>query len=1163
MPLLSNSARRKRANGLFRIPVTMTIAAFVMMAGPAAAAHAVAPAAGWAIDSSAAPTDFSAGDNAFCEANLTGAEEFPCDTYVVTARNAGAASTRIVDSVTLTDTVPPGLTVRRVQFRWSGFPQEDGGPAVDLAGLGWCHTSAPEPAGTTVKCELPLEAVQEFGLPPLAPDDRLQMTISTTVDDPSASGTLTNSATISGGGAPSVSTQPATSPSNEVGQPPPGFGPSSFDFAIDGLSGSPDTQAGDHPYELTTTIALNSDFRPDPESGQRSATSVQDAKDIVVNLPVGFVGSTLAAPRCTFAQLSSRSEGGVGGCPKDTVVGHILTEPGGPAAVNSDIYNMVPENGVPAEFAFVDGLANAHVLYVRVVPTARGYVLQTTNPDIPQIRLAHIVVSFYGDPAARDQSGNAQIPLFTNPTGCESGPQTATIYMDSWQNPGSYNPDGTPNFSDPAWVSGEHARSTSPAVTGCNALQFTPEVALQPTTHMADTPSGAEFEIKLFQSEETGTLATPVLKRAVVKLPEGFTVDPSAGDGLGACSLAQIGWTGPSATNFTPSEPQCPENSKIGTLELSTPLLPDKLTGALYLARQDENPFNALLAGYIVVDDPVTGVLVKIAGEFHADPVTGRLTAMFDENPQLPFSDLKLHFFGGPRAELATPEGCGTFTTNTEFSPWSLEGSELPATPFDSFVINEACPGGFSPSFAAGSTNLQAGAYTPFVVSFGRSDTDQELQNLSVTLPPGLLADVGSVPLCGEAQANAGTCPEASQVGTVQTGVGPGPDPLFVAGKVYLTGPYNGGPYGLSVVVPAVAGPFDFGTVVVRQSIRIDPTTAQVTDVSDPFPTIIDGIPLRLRRVDVTLNRPGFTFNPTNCAKLAFTGTIDGSPLGAPRRLNGTVGYATQPGASSPFTTPFQVTNCTGLKFQPKFTVSTSGKTSKAMGASLAVKLTYPSTPQGTEANITRVKVDLPKQLPSRLTTLQKACTAAQFNTNPAGCPKESVIGHARAITPILPVPLEGPAYFVSHGGEAFPSLIMVLQGDNVTLDLVGTTFISKAGITSSTFQTVPDAPVGSFELTLPQGRFSALAANGNLCKSKLAMPTEFLAQNGAKINESTSVSVTGCAKAKALTRAQKLAAALKACKKKAKSKRAACNAIARKRYGSLAKKKAKVKRKG
>jgi hypothetical protein len=1090
----------------------LVIAATFLFFPLAGSAHAASPAPGWTVESFATPTSFSASDSAQCLKDLgTGGQTKRCDVYEVTVTNAGFAATN-GSAVVLTDELPPGLTVRKIEFVWSG--RKVNGGEIDLAKEYGLCSAVPVASGVPVRCTFPGFEGGADELYEVGPDETLKMLVYTTVDDPAASGVLQNTVRVSGGGAPTVS----SGAQNRVGGLAPAFGVSSFDFYIAGLDGARDTQAGDHPYELRTTIGFNNGFRviPDAAAGLIGDSSVQDPKDVIVDLPLGFVGSILAAPQCTFAELSAHVEAGAGGCPHDTVVGHILTEPIGSASVSGSIYNMVPEHGVPAEFAYVDAIAGAHVFYVHVVPTPQGYVLQTTNPDIPQISLSRVDVTFYGDPAERDKSGNAQIPFFTNPTGCGAGPLSATIYVDSWQNPGSFNADGTPNLNDPAWVSGPHGSSESPAVTGCNALQFSPEIGAQPTTKAADTPSGMEFEIKQPQPEETGTTAASTLRKAVVTLPEGFTVDPSAGDGLAACSEAQIGWveSAPGSMKFSSAPEQCPEASKIGSLELESPLVPHKLTGELFLAAQNANPFNTTLAAYVVVNDPVTGVLIKIAGKFLPDPVTGRLTAVFDENPQLPFSDLKLHFFGGPRAELATPESCGTFTTTTELTPWSAPDSGPAATPFDSFAIDEACPGGFSPSFTAGSTNLQAGAFTPFVVSFSRSDTDQELQNLTVTLPPGLLADVGSVPLCGEAQANAGTCPESSQVGTVQTGVGPGPDPLFVAGKAYLTGPYNGGPYGLSVVVPAVAGPFNFGTVVVRQSIRIDPHTAQVTDVSDPFPTIIAGIPLRLRRVDVTLNRPGFTFNPTSCAKLAFTGTIGGSPLGAPRRLNGTVGYATQPGASSSFTTPFQVTNCTTLKFAPKFAVSTSGKTSRSKGASLAVKLTYPQGPQGTYANIARVKVDLPKQLPSRLTTLQKACTNAQFELNPANCPKESFIGHAKAITPLLPVPLEGPAIFVSHGGEAFPSLIMVLQGNGVTLDLVGTTFISKQGITSSTFKTVPDAPVGSFELTLPQGKFSALAANGNLCKSKLAMPTEFLAQNGAKINESTKISVTGCKKA-------------------------------------------------
>ena len=800
----------------------------------------------------------------------------------------------------------------------------------------------------------------------------------------------------------------------------------------------------------------------------------------------------------------------------------------------------MPERGTPAEFGYFDALKGAHIFDARIVPTASGYVLQTTNTDIPAVSLTHIRVTFYGDPAAKQEelarregktaSAPVPVPLFTNPTDCSGEPLVATIYMDSWQNPGSYEADGSPDLAAGKWVA---ATSESPPVTGCDLLSFSSELTAQSTTHEADKPSGLEYELKVPQTEAVGVAATPTLKKIVTTLPEGLTVDPSAGDGLAACSETQIGWLGGSDLNFDVAPPQCPEASKIGTLELETPLIAHKLEGEVFLASQNENPFDATLAAYVVVNDPITGVLIKISGKFVANPNTGRLTAEFDENPNLPFSDLKLHFFGGPRAELATPESCGTFTTTTELFPYSFPDSGPPATPFDSFPIDEACPGGFSPSFTAGSTNLQAGAYTPFIASFARSDTDQELAGLTVTLPAGVLAKVAGVPLCSEAEiheaeASTGGCPESSQVGTVDTGVGPGPDPLFVSGRAYLTGPYNGGPYGLAIVVPAIAGPFNFGTVVVRQSIRINPRTAQVTDVSDPFPTIIDGIPLRLRRVDLTLNRAGFAFNPTDCAKEEFTGNLTGSPLGAPRSLNGTVGYATQIGASSSFATPFQVTNCATLGFAPKFAVSTKHKASRADGANLDVKLSYPNAPWGSQADISRVKVELPKQLSSRLTTLQKACTAAQFKANPADCPAASVVGHAVVRTPVLPVPLQGPAYFVSNGGEAFPNLIMVLQGDNVTVELVSDTFIDKAGVTSSTFNAVPDVPFSSFELELAQGKYSALAANlpaaarDNFCGKTLKMPTEFHAQNGMQIRETTKIGVTGCPKAKRGSRKQK-----------------------------------------
>jgi uncharacterized repeat protein (TIGR01451 family) len=1077
-----------------RLAVMVAVSLAVLTAGGGSASAAV-PSAGWAIDSFATPTNFSAGESK--------------DVYTVMARNAGSVSTD-GSQITLSDVLPGGVSAGQVSLTVVGGVF--GKLGVRFGGE-LCSTEQ-------VRCEYP----GPFGgfLPPIEPGVTLKMTVSVTVD-PGASGSLRNEASISGGGGGQASVRST----NAISSTQPSFGLSDFSSFIGGLDGRSDTQAGDHPQELTTIVGLNNAFRTiGPEQdGSVAATSVQDLKDAVVDLPVGFVGSTLAAPQCNLTQLSRRA------CPADTVVGHLETEPEQNTSVHSSLYNLVPERGVPAEFGYYDVLGLPHLFYVRVVPTVEGYLLQAFFPEIPAIDLAHIIVTVYGDPAAKQEELAAQehkvvsplphVPFFTNPTSCptdpltgEPVPVTTRIYIDSWQNPGTYNPDGTPDLTDKKWVS---ATSTSPGMIGCDALRFPAEIRSQPTTHESDKPSGLDLEIKLPQSETMGVPATPTMKKAVVTFPVGFTVDPSAGDGLAACSEAQIGWVGPGHLDFNGVAPGCPEASKVGTLELETPLIPHKFEGVMYLATQNENPFASTIGLYVVVDDPFTGVLVKIPGKATMDPHTGQLTGEFDENPNVPFSDLKLHFFGGPRAEFATPESCGTFATTTSLTPYSAPGSGPPAVSSDSFLIDELCPAGFDPSFAALSTNLQAGAYTPFVVSFSRSDTDQELQGLTVTLPPGLLANLTGIPLCSDADATAAMCPASTQVGTVLTSVGPGPNPLQVAGKAYLTGAYNGGPYGLAVVVPAVAGPFNFGTVVVRQSIRIDPITAQVTDVSDPFPTIIDGIPLRLRRVDVSLGRPGgFTFNPTNCSKLGFAGRILGTPLGAPTTLNGTIGYAILPGETSSFTgssVPFQVTNCGSLGFKPVFNVSTQGKTSRANGASLSVRLSYPNAAFGTQANIKSVKVDLPKQLPSRLTTLQKACPDSTFERNPAACPPGSRVGTATATTPVLETVLSGPAYFVSHGGAKFPELVIVLAGQGITVELHGETFISKAGITSSTFHTVPDVPIGVFTLNLPEGANSALAANGNLCKGALKMPTAFTAQNGMSVHQSTPITATGCAK--------------------------------------------------
>jgi hypothetical protein len=578
--------------------------------------------------------------------------------------------------------------------------------------------------------------------------------------------------------------------------------------------------------------------------------------------------------------------------------------------------------------------------------------------------------------------------------------------------------------------------------------------------------------------------------------------------------------------------------------------------GSIFIATPYDNPFSepghpngSLVSLYIVAKNPENGILIKLAGRVDRNPSTGRLTTSFLNNPQLPFDHFNFHFREGQQAPLITPPLCGSYSTQALLSPWAEPLSTLSDTsPFQvtSGAGGGACPPGGAPPFApqieSGMVNNVAGAFSPFYLHLSRGDAESEITSFSTTLPPGLTGILTGIPFCPEqaiaqARAKSGlqekaepSCP-ASEVGKSEVGTGVGAVLAYTPGKVYLAGPYNGDPFSLVSVTSAVVGPFDLGTVVIRFGLRLDPHTVQVSvdpTASEPIPRIIDGIVTHVRDIRVTIDRKGFTLNPTSCNTMSISSTLGSS-------------FA----QSSTVTSPFQAASCQSLKFAPKFSVSTAGKTSKQSGASLAVKLTYPANSLGSYANLAKAKVSLPKQLPSRLTTLQKACTAGVFDQNPANCPAASIVGKAKVITPAIPEPLTGPAYFVSHGGEAFPDLTIVLKGYGVTVDLIGSTQI-KGGITTSTFKATPDVPFSSFELTLPQGPNSALAANANLCKSKLAMPSEFTAQNGAILKQSTPITVTGCRK-----QPTKLQQALKTCHKKHnKAKRRSCEAQARKRYG-------------
>ncbi len=586
----------------------------------------------------------------------------------------------------------------------------------------------------------------------------------------------------------------------------------------------------------------------------------------------------------------------------------------------------------------------------------------------------------------------------------------------------------------------------------------------------------------------------------------------------------------------------------MGTVSIKTPLLDHELQGAAYLASQDTNPFASPLVLYLLVHDPISGVQVKLAGTVSPDPVTGQLTSTFANTPELPFEELKLHFFDGPRASLSTPPSCGSYATDASFTPWSA-GPAAPASA--SFAITSGAegsgcpnPAGLAPAFNAQSTSTQAGAFTAFTLNLGHRDQDQPLSGMTIHLPQGVAAMLASLTPCPEPQASRGECGPESQIGQATAYAGLGPEPDQQTGRVYLTGPYGGAPFGLSIATPAVAGPFNLGTVVVRATINVDPNTAAVT-ITSAIPTVVQGVgmapsgvPLQLKQLQVTVDRPGFEFNPTSCNKMAVTGTLTGSE-----------------GASAQVSSPFQVAGCQGLPFHPRLEVSTQGQASRANGASLTVKVTS----QGLGvANIAKTKLTLPAALPSRLTTIQKACPDSVFQSTPAdpggACDEGSLIGEGIAHTPVLRAPLKGPAYLVSHGGAAFPDVEFVLKGEGILLVLDGKTDI-KNGITTSEFNSVPDAPVESFEAILPMGPHSALSAYASasnpydLCAANLAIPTVITAQNGAVIEPTTKITPQGCAavkssRTKKLTLAQQLAKALHACRTRYKhnhARRAAC----------------------
>jgi hypothetical protein len=1059
--------------------------------------------------------------------------------------NSGGAPSQ--GTVTVTDVLPKRLTATAPAY------------GLNIAALENAPTSEWNCSGShVVTCtnntegEEPLQHI----LPGIYRERKIAIPVAV---EPGPPGIEENTVTVTGGGAPAPA---SVSNTIELNATQPGFGFASFDGWATNGNGTPDTQAGSHPYALTLSFDLNN-YLNDPNR----------VRNITVNAPPGLVGDPTAVPQCS-RELFEHLE-----CPNSTVIGIDTPDTTGYAGEPSGrttnaVYNLVPPPGEPAQFGFT--VLGINTFLDAGVRSGSDYGITEHADDIVEHHeISGNSIELWGVPGdpghdgARAKlcsgqsvaqeleegqklcrgSGSLQ-PFLTLPTSCQKPGEALprfTIEASSWQEP---------NTTAKAEFTLHDSGGTDVGFGGCDDLGFGPSISVAPDTSFADTPAGLTVEVKTPQEGLTSNegLATSDIKDTTVTLPAGVVINPGQAAGLQACQANQDGLTTPEEKAKGEEDngsADCPNASKVGEDEIHTPLLSEPLKGDVYVLQSNPPELKLLVTA---VGD---GVNLKLVGDASLcqsagqvlDEKTceapGQLITRFSETPEFPFTTFKLAFSGGAQAALDTPTQCGTYTTASDFTPWS--SPFVPDVfPSSTFTIEHGPGGGpcsssplpFTPSLTAGATTDIAGAFTNFSLLLQRGDGQQRISGLQFKAPEGLTGFLSKVTLCTNAQAETNTCPESSKIGHTVVESGPGPYPLVVPepgqepAPIYLTESYGGAPFGLSVVVPLHVGPFVLPTQRVRAKIEVNPITSQLTITTNELPQQVAGVPTDVREVDAVVERPEFMVDPTSCDAQQFSGTAYGTP---PPGQGGA-------GASAAISSHFKVEGCGALKFEPKFSVSTSGKTSKSNGASLTAKVSYPSVPQGTDADISYVKVELPKQLPSRLTTLQKACTAKQFEANPAGCPAASKIGYATVHTPLLPVPLSGPAIFVSHGGEAFPSLTMVLQGDGVTIDLVGDTFISKAGVTSTTFKTVPDDPFSTFELTLPQGPYSALAANGNLCKptttrtvrkrvivttnghrhtvtrrvkqtvaTSLVMPNEFVGQNGAVVKQDTTIGVMGC----------------------------------------------------
>jgi len=893
-----------------------------------------------------------------------------------------------------------------------------------------------------------------------------------------ASGVLTGSIELSGPAIGQTVSEPLIF---TVGSTP--FGIKSLEVLPEGVGAWPVGQAGASLDELATRISVLSQARV--LGGLSPLTAPAESfRDVVTHVPPGMVGNPLATgARCTSPQLARILSGlqGISSCPLSSQIGTVKIYYGGDL---TPLWNMVPPPGYPAAFGFIySGVVTTLLPRIRPGDNGIDLVAERATNSVPLPRLKVTLWGIPADPShdslrgpcmaayagynGTDLSactllGGERLPFLRNPTSCTGAPLPWSIEMDTYQNPGVFH----------------HKDGVSPAIEGCEKVPFDPNLSLASSERSARSTSGLDVELKMPQDQGPDGLSQADLRAATVELPAGFTVNPASADGLQACSDEQLrlGQYGPS---------NCPDAAKIGSIELKSPLLEDSIAGSVYLRSQaSKDPQSGdLFRLALELDSDRFGVHIKLPGSLVVNEKTGQLTTRFKDLPQLPFESMQLHLNNGPRAPLTVPSTCGTYKAHAELEGWNGKTAS-----FDpSFTIDQNCSSSaFKPGFEAGVKNDGAGDFSPFVLRVTRDANQPNLSRIDATLPEGELAKLAGVPICSGAKATAGDCPAASRIGSVVAGIGEGSIPLFLPQpeksptSVYLAAPYKGAPYSVVAEVPAQAGPFDLGQVVVRSALRIDPESVQATVASDPLPQIFSGIPVAYRDVRIRIDRPKFTINPTDCTPTAVTGVL-GSTAGDNARVSDR----------------FQVGECAALGFKPKLTLRLKGQTRRAGHPALKAVLKMPSG----GANIARTSVALPHSEFLAQSHINTSCTRVQYAAGKGGgaeCPKGAVYGKARAFSPLLDGALEGPVYLRSNGGaRELPDLVASLDGP-IHVDLVGYIDVDKKteGL-RTTFARVPDAPVSKFVLKLPAGKKGLLENSTNICRGKHRAVVKMTGQNG------------------------------------------------------------------